>query len=106
MKHPAEKPSPEVRQNADARVRRVTRLAVVSATGAAAWVGVVVAREDPGVQTATSTKSTSPGDLAPSRDGSPSNDGTPGSTVSGAGASRTAPTSTVQRPVVTSGGSS
>ncbi len=40
--------SPEARQRADARLRRLTRSAAVLATGATFAIGVVVAKEHPG----------------------------------------------------------
>jgi hypothetical protein len=48
MRHRAEHNSPETRDRANVRLRRLTRSAVLAATGATALIGVVVAKEHPG----------------------------------------------------------
>ena len=73
MSRPSQPSTPESRDRAQARVRTLTRAAVFAATGIAAFMGIVVAREHPGSSsppkttagtgsgTATTTPSTSSG---------------------------------------------
>ncbi len=55
-----ERSSPEARERANMRLRRLTRSAVIAATGATALIGVVVAKEHPGASSGASPKGTTP----------------------------------------------
>jgi hypothetical protein len=85
--------SPETRGRVEARLRRLTRAAVLLATGAAVAIGVVVAKEHPGAS--------APSPTAPAQSPSASSHSTTPSPITVA-----PPTRTRSRPVVTSGGTS
>ena len=57
MSRPSQPSTPESRDRAQARVRTMTRAAVFAATGIAAFMGVVVAREHPGSSSPATTTS-------------------------------------------------
>lgn len=101
------------RDQARARVRSLTRVALLATTGATVGIGVVVAHEHRGTSAASSTTSgkTTGGGTATTP--SSSSSGNTGSTSTGStgntgntGASSSAPSSTTQAPAVTSGGTS
>ena len=121
--------SPEARQRADARLRRLTRSAAVLATGATFAIGVVVAKEHPGASApstpgpveapgtsvpTTSTLGSSTTTTAPPPSTSPtssivgSSPGTSAPTTTPPPPTTTTspPTTTTTRPVITSGGTS
>ncbi len=110
MALPSEPSTPETRAKAQARVRRLTRGAVLAAAGLTALIGVVVAEEHPGSSsppkesgTAGSTSNTS--NTGTSNTGS-SGSGSTSDTTTTTTAGSSAPTSTSSRPTVTSGGTS
>jgi hypothetical protein len=87
--------SPETRGRADARLRRLTRVAALLATGATVAIGVVVAKEHPGASATSPTV--------------PAQNPTAPSTTKTRGPSPGAvspPSRTRSHPVVTSGGTS
>jgi hypothetical protein len=123
--------SPESRDRAHTRLRRLTQLAAIAATGVTALIGVVVAHERPGSSSAATTGTTLPGatttTLPPPTSTSTTTPttqapSTPGQSSGGNGESATTtpttvaptttttttttepPTTTTTRPVVTSGG--
>jgi len=87
--------SPEARGRVDGRIRRLTRVAALLATGATVAIGVVVAKEHPGAS--------APSPTAPAQDPSASSHST---TTTPSPITVTPPTRTRSRPVVTSGGTS
>jgi cytoskeletal protein RodZ len=113
MSRPDERLTPEGRDRAQVRLRRLTRTAVLAATGATALIGVVVAKEHPGASGTPVTTDTTPSSST-STSTSTSTTTAP-STGSGSVATPTtvapttttrAPTTTTTTPKVTSGGSS
>ena len=94
--------SPRTRARAQARIRRLTGLAVVLAGGATVCIGLVVAKEHPGTSAGSNPSATTPPTTAvPGGTATPSSPVTaPTTTVTGP------PTTTTTRPVVTSGGTS
>jgi hypothetical protein len=82
--------SPETRQRADARLRRLTRSAAVIATGATIAIGVLVAKEHSGASASSNTGQRQVQTIS-----------TPGTSTT-----TSPPTTTTTRPVVTSGGTS
>lgn len=103
MPPPLEPPSPDTRARAQVRLRRLTRAAVVGATGATALIAVAVAREHPGSTGAPGTRSASAGGGAAS---AATSTRTSTRTSSGRTTATTAPTTTTTVPTVTSGGTS
>ena len=98
------------RDQARARLRNLTRVALFATTGATVGIGIVVAHEHPG-KSAASTKTTTQstrGDTGTT--GSSGNTGNSGSSSTGntgnSGSSSFSPGTTSQKPSVTSGGSS
>jgi hypothetical protein len=89
--------SPEGRERADVRLRRLTRSAVLLATGATAVIGVVVAKEHPGASAATSTSNEPSTTPTTTPTTSPASGGTSTPVTQ-------APTTTTSPPVVNSGG--
>ena len=123
MKHPNEHNTPAARRRADARVRLLTRAAVLAATGATALIGVVIAKEHPGVSaasdatrsggsstsgTSTSTSTTSTSTTTTGSSGTSDTQATTTPTTSKPTTTTTTshPTTTTTQPVVTSGGTS
>src|SRR5450755_186538 len=109
MPRPSEPPSPESRARTNVRLRRLTRCAVIAATGASALVGVVVAKEVPGGSSNTSSTNGTPAAVTPTTSGTSATSTTSrsSSTASAKGSNTTnAPTTTTTVPTVTSGGTS
>jgi len=109
--------TPENREKANARVRALTRAAIIAASGATVFVGVVVARDHPGAAAShdgsagTSASGKTTGGSSSSADSGSVGDGfSTGSTGStgntGSTGSSPAPSATSSRPSVTSGGTS
>jgi hypothetical protein len=94
--------TPEMRDRTQLRVRRLTRAAVVSASGVSVLIGFVVAAEHPGSSGASPSRTSDKGTS------STSSSSTGGSVGSSSGASSTteAPQTTTTTPQVTSGGTS
>jgi cytoskeletal protein RodZ len=105
MTHPNEYNTPEARQRATVRIRRLTRTAVLAAAGATALIGVFVAKEHPGASSADRATGTNP---TTSSTNTTTSTSTTTGTSSGSGTSSTTthPTTTTTQPVVTSGGTS
>jgi cytoskeletal protein RodZ len=102
MQHQSEPSTPDTRQRALVRLRRLTRSSVLAAVGATAVIGIVVADEHPGSSrdsTGTTTTHTSTSDTSGTT--TPASSSTYSSSTSS-----TAPTTTTTRPRVTSGGTS
>jgi cytoskeletal protein RodZ len=98
LQRPTEDHSPESRERADVLVRRLTRSAVLVATGATVLVGVIVAKEHPGASAgARATETTLPRHPTTS---------TPTAPSKSSPTSSRPPTTTTRRPVATSGGTS
>jgi hypothetical protein len=105
MTHRNEHNTPEARERAKARVRRLTRAAVIAAMGATGLIGVLVAKERPGASSAETVTQTNPTTTT----------STTTTTTTASGSHRTSstttpttstPTTTTTQPVVTSGGTS
>jgi hypothetical protein len=109
--------TPRARAKAQARIRRLTRTAIVVAGGATAFMGVTVAREHPGgsapsslppspapapTPAPASTTTTAPLPTAPAPAGAPVSPSTTPPTTP----ATVPPTTTTTRPAVTSGGTS
>jgi hypothetical protein len=101
--------SPRARARAEENLKQLTRAIVLVSTGAAAFIGVTVAREHPG----SSASANTPRTTVPPAKGPAAK--TPAPTVPPAPTTTTAPpatattlppTTTTTRPVVTSGGTS
>jgi hypothetical protein len=105
--HPPEN-TPQNRDRTQSRLRHLTRGVVISATGAAAAIGIVVAHAHPGAgstaarsgSSGTTATSSGTGGTATSGSASSGNTGTTGNTGG------SSPTTTTTAPVVTSGGTS
>jgi hypothetical protein len=134
VRHAKARHSPETRERAEIRLRRLTRSAVIAATGATALIGIIVAKEHPGASSGagtdgtvplpstststspsttsptTSTPVTSPPTTAPSSpesvSGSTTAPATVPTTVAPTTTTTSPPTTTTTRPVVHSGGTS
>jgi cytoskeletal protein RodZ len=98
MKHPDQENSPESRERADVRLRRLTRSAALAAVGATALIGAVVAKEHPGASSGASTTGTA--------DPQAPVTSTPTAPSKSSPTSSQTPTATTRRPVATSGGTS
>jgi hypothetical protein len=94
--------SPETRQLADARLRRLTRTAALVATGAAIAIGVVVAKEHPGASAPSKQVPLRPPASTPTSSAPRARSGSTSPTTT----TTSPPTKTRSRPVVTSGGTS
>ena len=94
--------TPHNRDKTQSRLRILTRVAVISATGGAAAIGIAVAHAHPGAgnTTAHSVTPSRPGGATTSSSSSSATSGTTGNTGG------SSPTTTTTTPVVTSGGTS
>jgi hypothetical protein len=93
MKRPNQDNSPESRERANVRLRRLTRSAILATAGATALIGVIVAKEHPGASSGDSATGTTPSQ-------------NPTTSVPTSTSNSSPPTTTTRRPVVTSGGTS
>jgi len=92
--------SPESRERTDARLRHLTRAAVLAAIAASAMIGIVIAKEHPGASSATHTAGTTPAKSV--RIGGPTSRSSPPTSAR----SGRPPEATDRHSVVTSGGTS
>jgi negative regulator of sigma E activity len=116
MARPIQPNTPQSRARAQAWLRRATRAAVLAATGLAALIGVVVAREHPGSSsTSSGTGATGAGTSGASTGGTSSNSDDSGTSNTGStgntgntgnSGSSNSPSISNSTPAVTSGGSS
>jgi hypothetical protein len=101
------------REQGRARLRTLTRVALLATTGATVGIGIVIAHEHPGSSGATAKGGSSGSSGTTASSGSTGSTGTTGSTgntgsssTGNTGSSSSAPSSSSSRPSVTSGGTS
>jgi hypothetical protein len=97
------------RDQARARLRTLTRVALFATTGATVGIGIVVAHEHPGKSAASTTTTGQSTGGSTGTTGSSGNTGNSGSSSTGnignSGSSSFSPSTSSQKPSVTSGGS-
>jgi hypothetical protein len=111
MSAPAQPSTPAERDRAKARLRGVTRGAIVAATGATVAMGIVVSHDHPGasaVAAKATTSASSTGSASSDTSGSSTTTRTTGNsgTSSASSSSTSTPTTSSASPAVTSGGTS
>ncbi len=111
MSAPAQPSTPAERDRAKARLRIVTRGAIVAATGATVAMGIVVSHDHPGAAalgTKAATTTSSNGSASSDASGSGTTTTTAGTsgTSSASSSSTSTPTTSSSSPTVTSGGTS